>query len=130
MSPQQAVVDTLWLRRAATTAHLPWEAVWEEADGWWAIYGAPFDQYVCPQVATLDLPRGDMTATFLVAAINALPSLLDLRTLHVLPLGDIVDHAENPDCICGPIGRSEEDGSAVAGCIYVHHSLDGREAVE
>lgn len=49
--------------------------------------------------------------------------------VHVVPLGDLVDH-EPGDCVCGP--RTEPvprpDGSV--GWLIVHHSLDGREKHE
>lgn len=52
--------------------------------------------------------------------------------VHVLPLADVVAHAETPDgeCICCPQVEpvSRPDGSI--GWMYVHHSLDGRELVE
>lgn len=45
--------------------------------------------------------------------------------LHVIPIGDDVDHEETGDCPCGP--HLDIEG---AGLIYVHHSLDGREQHE
>ena len=51
-------------------------------------------------------------------------------TLHVSPVGDLIDHTADDDCPCGP--RTEpvqrEDGSM--GWVVVHHSLDGRESGE
>jgi hypothetical protein len=42
---------------------------------------------------------------------------------HVTPVDDLVDHEENEDCVCGP------DAELVPGSVvYVHHSLDNREA--
>jgi hypothetical protein len=54
-------------------------------------------------------------------------------TLHVAPIGDLVDHdtsTAEPDCVCGPEVRpaAQEDGSV--GWLLVHHSLDGRERGE
>ena len=52
------------------------------------------------------------------------------NTLHVSPVGDLIDHDTDDDCPCGP--RTEpvrrEDGSM--GWVVVHHSLDGRESGE
>lgn len=49
--------------------------------------------------------------------------------VHVVPLGDLVEHLPE-DCVCGP--RTEpvprDDGSM--GWLIVHHSLDGRELHE
>ncbi len=51
-------------------------------------------------------------------------------SLHVVPVGDLIEHETTDDCLCGP--RSEpvvrEDGSY--GWVVVHHSLDGREKEE
>ena len=44
------------------------------------------------------------------------------ETVHVLPLGDLIEHEESQDCPCGP--RVEWCGS---GWVVVHNSLDGRE---
>lgn len=48
--------------------------------------------------------------------------------LHVLPLGDLIEHDGDGDhCVCGPTTEPvpREDGSF--GWMLVHHSLDGRE---
>jgi hypothetical protein len=53
-----------------------------------------------------------------------------LDTRHVIPVNDLIEHAMVDDCVCVP--RVEpvprDDGSM--GWLYVHHSLDGREAFE
>ena len=61
-------------------------------------------------------------------------------TLHVVPVGDVVEHDTSPDCICGPTldtVRPAGTRSCDCGCVpeqvgmtWVHHSLDGREASE
>lgn len=52
--------------------------------------------------------------------------------VHVVPVGDLLPHTEDPDgnCICGPaLERVErEDGSD--GWLITHHSLDNRERFE
>ena len=40
---------------------------------------------------------------------------------HAIPLDDLREHKETPDCWCGP---DDEDG------VWVHHSLDRRELFE
>lgn len=55
-------------------------------------------------------------------------------TLHVLPIGDLIEHdtaTAEPDCVCGPRTELVEgpDGSS-AGWVIVHHALDGREREE
>ncbi len=50
--------------------------------------------------------------------------------LHVVPLGDAVEHSADDDCVCGPSLKpiAGKDGSIV--WLMVHHSLDGREQTE
>lgn len=51
--------------------------------------------------------------------------------VHVLPLNDLIEHDESEDCVCGPECEMviAEDGS-IAGWLYSHASLDGRELYE
>lgn len=42
---------------------------------------------------------------------------------HVMPVGDLREHDSNKDCWCRPEHDEEYN-------IYVHNSLDGREAYE
>ena len=52
----------------------PWRQEWVEGDEWYAVYGQPTGDLVCPEVCT----AGDADDTnLLVAAVNALPGLLD-----------------------------------------------------
>lgn len=53
-----------------------------------------------------------------------------MSTVHVHPLGDLIEHELTDDCPCGPEQRPEpqEDGST--GWLVIHHSLDGREEAE
>ena len=50
--------------------------------------------------------------------------------LHVVPLGDAVEHTSYDDCVCGPTAKliKTEDGSIH--WLMIHHSLDGRELDE
>lgn len=48
-----------------------------------------------------------------------------MSTVHVLPVNDLIDHACDDDCVCGPDTEFVEGGS-----IVTHHSLDGRELKE
>ena len=50
--------------------------------------------------------------------------------VHVIPLGDRVEHAEDENCICGPRPTAvfRTDGSNA--WLHTHHSLDAREATE
>ena len=48
------------------------------------------------------------------------------RDIHVLPMGDLRDHAETRDCWCCPMVEREEDAEAVV----IHASADGREPIE
>jgi hypothetical protein len=47
-----------------------------------------------------------------------------LARLHVVPLADLRDHEDSPACWCHPTEDEQASG------IYVHHSMDGREAFE
>jgi hypothetical protein len=51
---------------------------------------------------------------------------MDHDSAHVMPLADLIEHATDPDCPCGPtpelVRRDVGDG-----WVYAHHSLDGRE---
>ena len=51
-------------------------------------------------------------------------------TMHVMPVGDALDHVTADDCLCGPGQQAvvRDDGSV--GWVVVHHSLDGRERFE
>lgn len=55
-----------------------------------------------------------------------------LLEVHVAPQADVVAHElDEGGCVCGPdqqLCRNQDDGPDV--WMYVHHSLDGREASE
>jgi len=48
--------------------------------------------------------------------------MADREAFHVLPVGDVILHVKDGNCICGP---DLEVG--LKGDLWVHHSLDGRE---
>jgi hypothetical protein len=48
--------------------------------------------------------------------------------VHVLPIGDLREHAESRYCWCGP--RIEAVNETRQTALVVHHSADGRELVE
>ncbi|MFI8206887.1 hypothetical protein [Streptomyces sp. NPDC085937] len=50
--------------------------------------------------------------------------------LHVVPLGDAVEHEADDDCICGPTLKPITGDGGTIVWLMVHHSLDGREATE
>lgn len=50
--------------------------------------------------------------------------------LHVTPVGDLIAHTSDDDCLCGPEAKPIKRGDGSIGWIVVHHSLDGREAAE
>lgn len=54
---------------------------------------------------------------------------MSVATLHVLPIGDLIEHeGAGDDCVCGPaVEHVPGDGDS---WIIVHHALDGREAEE
>ena len=42
---------------------------------------------------------------------------------HIVPVNDLREHKLTPECWCLPTPDDEHD-------VWVHHSLDGREAFE
>ena len=69
--------------------------------------------------------------------MGARPSLLrrdgPVTGVHVLPLGDLVEHDANCDCICGPDVEYIDPDTGITypgGPVVTHHSLDGREQNE
>ena len=50
-----------------------------------------------------------------------------MSDVHVLPIDDLLTHAETRDCWCQP--RCERDDEA-DDIVVVHQSADGRELVE
>jgi hypothetical protein len=57
------------------------------------------------------------------------PEDLDME-YHVIPLGDLIEHVPTL-CVCGPICEPQlDDEGAVRSFLYIHHSLDNREADE
>jgi len=54
-----------------------------------------------------------------------------MAILHVLPLGDLIEHdEEGVDCPCGPDVEHLIGETGGAGKLITHHSLDGRELRE
>lgn len=51
-------------------------------------------------------------------------------TLHVMPIGDLVEHASEDDCSCGPTAKPVEAGDGTISWLMIHHSLDGREIID
>lgn len=50
--------------------------------------------------------------------------------VHVIPLGDVIDHDHTDDCVCGPTSELQANADAPDVWLVTHHSLDGREATE
>ncbi|MGW3821812.1 hypothetical protein ACWEAF_05755 [Streptomyces sp. NPDC005071] len=51
-----------------------------------------------------------------------------MADLHVVPIGDLVEHDTVGECVCVPTDRLVKADDGSIGWIAVHHSLDGREA--
>jgi hypothetical protein len=49
---------------------------------------------------------------------------MDGDRIHVVPIGDLREHECEPTCWCGPTPDDEEPR------LFLHHSMDGREAFE
>ena len=68
-------IDRAELRRLLDEATQgPWWQEWVEGDEWYAVYGQPTGDLVCPEVCTAGDAEDD--TNLLVAAVNALPGLL------------------------------------------------------
>lgn len=50
--------------------------------------------------------------------------------LHVIPLGDLIEHSTLGDCACIPGVRPVKRSDGSMGWLSVHSSLDGREPRE
>jgi hypothetical protein len=52
---------------------------------------------------------------------------LSTAPLHILPVGDLIEHERDEGCVCGPIETvlHRADGSDTR--AFSHMSLDGRE---
>lgn len=53
-------------------------------------------------------------------------TLADEEQIHIVPVGDLVEHERTRDCACGPY-REHLEGRD---WLYMHASLDGRELLE
>lgn len=51
-------------------------------------------------------------------------------SLHVVPVGDLIEHVPTGDCPCGPADQPVKRDDGSVGWLTVHHSLDGRELAE
>lgn len=51
-------------------------------------------------------------------------------TVHVHPNFDVVSHDLTPECVCLPNAECVTTTSGGDNWLYIHHSLDGREADE
>lgn len=52
-------------------------------------------------------------------------------TIHVLPIGDLIDHdSKGDECVCGPTSQPVKRDDGSVGWLVVHHSLDRREDAE
>jgi hypothetical protein len=58
------------------------------------------------------------------------PIRLPIDEVHVMPVGDVIEHELDEHCFCGPTFTPIdcEDGSI--NWVYTHHSADGREHSE
>ena len=51
-------------------------------------------------------------------------------TLHIHPLGDLIEHQMDDGCPCGPLQKPVKSHDGSVSWLVVHHSLDGREQRE
>ena len=100
--------------RAEAATPGPWWHEWVDGDDWWAVYGQPTGDMVCPEVCTMGSP--DEAAY--IAAVNpavVLGLLDEIERLTGEPSEDEIDRAADvlathgylvtpdwyPSCVCG-----------------------------
>lgn len=49
-------------------------------------------------------------------------------TIHVMPVGDLIQHEAADDCVCGPKTQPIELDDGAIGWMQLHHMLDNRTA--
>lgn len=54
----------------------------------------------------------------------------DVGQPHIRPIGDLVEHPLDEDCVCGPDALPVERDNGTIGFYIRHHSADGREQRE
>ena len=50
--------------------------------------------------------------------------------LHVLPIGDLIEHASDDDYLCGPTAQPVKADDGSIDWMLIDHGLDGREQAE
>ena len=50
--------------------------------------------------------------------------------VHTMPVNDLIEHITSEDCTCGPTTEPVKRDDGSIGWLFLHHSLDGREANE
>lgn len=53
-----------------------------------------------------------------------------MADIHVVPIGDLIEHALSDDCVCVPNQKPVEANDGSIGWVAIHSSLDGRELNE
>lgn len=48
-------------------------------------------------------------------------------TLHVTPIGDLVEHTSDDDCLREPTAEPVKAADGSVDWLMIHHGLDGRE---
>ncbi len=48
-------------------------------------------------------------------------------SLHIKPVGDIVEHTDDDYCVCGPQPEAVKRPDGSIGWLIIHHALDGRD---
>lgn len=51
-------------------------------------------------------------------------------SLHVIPVGDLIEHETTDTCPCGPTDQPVRRDDGSVRWLVIHHSLDGREHSE
>ena len=82
--------------RAKAATPGPWWHEWVDGDDWWAVYGQPTGDMVCPEVATLDREKWcTADAEFISHARTDLPRL----AAAIEAVLDLHDHDDQFHCL-------------------------------
>lgn len=55
---------------------------------------------------------------------------MEIKVLHVVPVGDLIEHDLDELCVCGPTPGPQDRCFGGMSWVFTHHSLDGRERHE
>lgn len=81
---------------------------------------------------SLDVARDHMATQgwYITKRHDLCPKCAPDVPVHVLPVNDLIEHADNDECVCVPTIEPVKRDDGSVGWLIIHHSLDNREAWE